>query len=68
MPDVHNLLVKGRGVFCNPQSPSAPAKLRLLFELAPIALVVTACGGYALTNMGEELLEVRTGERERERE
>lgn len=27
-------------MFCNPKSPSAPAKLRLLYECAPLALIV----------------------------
>jgi hypothetical protein len=31
---------QGGGVFCNPKSPSAPAKLRLLYECAPLALIV----------------------------
>jgi hypothetical protein len=31
---------QGGGVFCNPRSPSAPAKLRLLYECAPLALIV----------------------------
>lgn len=34
------LLLQGGGVFCNPKSPSAPAKLRLLYECAPLALIV----------------------------
>lgn len=44
-------LVQGGGVFCNPKSPSAPEKLRLLYECAPLALIV----------------EVRMRENERER-
>jgi len=34
-------------VFANPVSKSAPAKLRLLYEAAPLALVVEAAGGFA---------------------
>jgi hypothetical protein len=34
------LALQGGGVFCNPKSPSAPAKLRLLYECAPLALIV----------------------------
>eukprot|EP00775_Hariotina_reticulata_P012568 gene12568-12700_t len=45
VPDVHHILAKGGGVFCNPVSTSAPAKLRLLYECAPFALVVEAAGG-----------------------
>ncbi|KXZ51024.1 hypothetical protein GPECTOR_14g264 [Gonium pectorale] len=40
VPDVHHILAKGSGVFCNPCSEAAPAKLRLLFECAPLAFVV----------------------------
>ena len=39
VPDVYYILVKGAGVFCNPSSPSHRAKLRLLYECAPIAMV-----------------------------
>jgi fructose-1,6-bisphosphatase len=34
------LCLQGGGVFCNPKSATAPAKLRLLYECAPVALVV----------------------------
>ncbi|GJD07564.1 Sedoheptulose-1,7-bisphosphatase, chloroplastic [Galdieria sulphuraria] len=44
VPDVNQILVKGRGVFCNPASASAKAKLRLLYELAPTAFVVEKAG------------------------
>ena len=45
VPDVYHILIKGQGVLSNASSPSAKAKLRLLFEAAPIALVVEAAGG-----------------------
>lgn len=44
-PDVYQLFVKGHGVFCNPASSGAPAKLRLAYEVAPIAYLVEAAGG-----------------------
>ncbi|KAL8275796.1 hypothetical protein Esti_000359 [Eimeria stiedai] len=44
-PDVYQLFVKGHGIFCNPASTGAPAKLRVLYEVAPIALLVEAAGG-----------------------
>ncbi|DBA78808.1 TPA: hypothetical protein ACH3X1_008704 [Trebouxia sp. C0004] len=47
VPDIHHILTKGGGVFANPVSESAPAKLRLLYEAAPLALVVEAAGGLA---------------------
>jgi len=40
VPDVYHILIKGEGVLSNASSPSAKAKLRLLFEAAPIALIV----------------------------
>ncbi|KAL8453141.1 hypothetical protein Emed_001011 [Eimeria media] len=44
-PDVYQIFVKGHGIFCNPASTGAPAKLRVLYEVAPIALLVEAAGG-----------------------
>lgn len=32
-------------MFCNPTSPTAPAKLRCLYETFPLALVAEAAGG-----------------------
>jgi sedoheptulose-bisphosphatase len=37
--------VKGKGVFCNPASPSSKAKLRVLYEVLPIGYVVEKAGG-----------------------
>ena len=34
------IIVKEKGVFSNVTSPSTKAKLRLLFEVAPLALLV----------------------------
>lgn len=45
VPDVYHILVKGQGVLANASSPGAKAKLRLLFEAAPIALIIEAAGG-----------------------
>lgn len=45
VPDMYHIFVKGQGVLANASSPSAKAKLRLLFEAAPIALIVEAGGG-----------------------
>ncbi len=45
VPDVYHILVKGQGVLSNASSPSAKAKLRLLYECAPIALIIEAAGG-----------------------
>jgi sedoheptulose-bisphosphatase len=45
VPDVYHIFIKGQGVLSNASSPSCKAKLRLLFEAAPIALIVEAAGG-----------------------
>lgn len=37
--------MQGGGLFLNPVSASAPAKLRLLYECAPLAFIVEAAGG-----------------------
>jgi sedoheptulose-bisphosphatase len=55
VPDVNQLLVKGKGVFVNPTSPSAPAKLRVLYEVLPIALLVEKAGGKSSDGRGSAL-------------
>lgn len=45
VPDIYHILVKGQGVLTNASSPKAKAKLRLLYECAPIALIIHAAGG-----------------------
>jgi len=45
VPDVSHILCKGGGVLANASSAEAKAKLRLLYEVAPIALVVECAGG-----------------------
>ena len=45
VPDCNQILIKGKGVFANPASPSAPAKLRVLYEVAPIAYLIEKGGG-----------------------
>lgn len=45
VPDVYHILIKGEGVLSNASSTTAKAKLRLLFECAPIALIIEAAGG-----------------------
>lgn len=55
VPDIHHILTKGGGVFANPTSKSAPAKLRLLYECAPMAFIVEATGGLAECASGSVL-------------
>ena len=45
VPDVFQIIVKEKGIFTNVISPSTKAKLRLLFEVAPLALLVENAGG-----------------------
>lgn len=48
VPDINQILLKGKGVFAYPGYGEAPdGKLRLLFECAPMALLVTEAGGAA---------------------
>ncbi|KAA8493284.1 Sedoheptulose-1,7-bisphosphatase, chloroplastic [Porphyridium purpureum] len=44
VPDVNQILIKGKGVFCNPESPTAKAKLRVLYEVAPIGYIMEKAG------------------------
>ena len=55
--DFHHVLAKGSGVFLNPASkgPSAPPKLRYLYEVAPLALIAEAAGGSAEDGDGRVL-------------
>jgi sedoheptulose-bisphosphatase len=48
VPDVVHALVKGHGVYVSPVTGKSKAKLRRLFELAPVALIVECAGGLAI--------------------
>jgi sedoheptulose-bisphosphatase len=57
VPDVVHALVKGHGVYISPVTDKSKAKLRKLFELAPIALLVECAGGAAVDPVtGERIL------------
>lgn len=48
VPDVNQILLKGKGIFSYPGYEEAPqGKLRLLFECAPMALLMEQAGGAA---------------------
>ncbi|KAH7548193.1 hypothetical protein JRO89_XS14G0081700 [Xanthoceras sorbifolium] len=47
VPDVNQIIVKEKGVFTNVTSPSSKAKLRLLFEVAPLGFLIEKAGGYS---------------------
>eukprot|EP01103_Thecamoeba_quadrilineata_P013630 TRINITY_DN3837_c0_g1_i1.p1 TRINITY_DN3837_c0_g1~~TRINITY_DN3837_c0_g1_i1.p1 ORF type:complete len:305 (-),score=59.19 TRINITY_DN3837_c0_g1_i1:40-954(-) len=57
VPDINHILIKGRGVFASPVAPNSPAKLRLLYECAPLAKVFENAGG-ASTNGEISILDV----------
>lgn len=61
VPDVFQIIVKEKGVFTNVDSPSTKCKLRILFEVAPIALLVEQAGG-ASSIKGESALDVHIAE------
>jgi len=55
--DVHRILTRG-GVFIYPsdcRNPKQPAKLRLLYEAFPMALLIEAAGGQAYSESGRIL-------------
>jgi len=58
VPDVLQLVIKGRGIFANPDGGApAPARIRLLYEAAPAAFVIEKAGG-ASTDGASSLLDV----------
>ena len=59
VPDLHQILLKGGGLFSYPAtSDNKPkGKLRLLFEVMPFALVYEKAGGLAFNEKSERLLE-----------
>jgi len=59
VPDLHQILLKGGGLFSYPATTDNPAgKLRLLFEVLPFALIFEAAGGGAIDDKGARLLEL----------
>eukprot|EP00981_Chlorochromonas_danica_P010719 scaffold3345_cov164-Ochromonas_danica.AAC.5 len=45
VPDVNQLMVKGKGVFVNVASKHTKSKLRVLYEVSPIGYIVEKAGG-----------------------
>jgi len=59
VPDLHQILLKGGGIFSYPGTTDKPeGKLRQLFEVLPFALVYEAAGGEAIDHTGKHLLEL----------
>ena len=60
--DVHRTLIKG-GIFMYPGTVSRPSgKLRLQYEVNPLAFVVEQAGGRAITEVGARVLEAEPTE------
>ncbi|CAH0044455.1 unnamed protein product [Clonostachys solani] len=49
VPDLGHILVKGHGIYVSPTTPASKAKLRRLFELCPVALVMECAGALRST-------------------
>lgn len=58
VPDIVHMLVKGHGVYVSPVTGASKAKLRRLYELYPMALVVECAGGKAINpDDGRDILD-----------
>lgn len=56
VPDLNQILIKGKGVFLYPHLQGKPqGKLRVLFELNPMAFLMEQAGGAASTGKGRIL-------------
>lgn len=45
---MYHIFAKSKGIFTNVSSDKAKAKLRLLYEVAPLGLIVETAGGAAI--------------------
>jgi fructose-1,6-bisphosphatase I len=58
-PDLHQILVKGVGIFSYPGTTDKPeGKMRQLFDVIPYAFVYEAAGGAAIDDRGVRLLDL----------
>ena len=59
VPDLHQILLKGGGIFSYPGTSDVPrGKLRQLFEVIPFAFMYEQAGGQAVNNKGLRLMEL----------
>jgi len=59
VPDLHQILLKGGGIFSYPETSDVPhGKLRQLFEVIPFAFMYEQAGGQAINNTGLRLMEL----------
>jgi sedoheptulose-bisphosphatase len=63
VPDVVHALVKSHGVYVSPVTEASKAKLRRMYELAPLALIVECAGGRAVDPAtGKDVLATEIGD------
>ena len=59
VPDLHQILLKGGGIFSYPGTTDKPnGKLRQLFEVIPFAFMYEQAGGKAINEKGMRLMEL----------
>jgi fructose-1,6-bisphosphatase I len=59
VPDLHQILLKGGGLFSYPGTTNKPeGKLRQLFEVIPFAFIYEQAGGEAINHEGKRLMEL----------
>ncbi len=59
VPDLHQILLKGGGVFSYPGTSDVPnGKLRQLFEVIPFAFIYEQAGGQAIDSKGKRLMDL----------
>lgn len=59
VPDLHQILLKGGGIFSYPGTTDRPkGKLRQLFEVLPFAFIFEQAGGHAINEQGIRLLDL----------
>ena len=57
-PDAAQIMLKGHGIFSNIASNKHKAKLRVLYEVGPIAFLIEKAGGKTITDKRVSLMEV----------
>ncbi len=59
VPDIYHMLIKKKGIFTYFSNKQQKAKLRLIYEILPISLMINACNGKSLIcNNDEEHSEI----------
>ena len=59
VPDLHQIMLKGGGLFSYPGTSDKPhGKLRQLFEVIPFAFIYEQAGGQAINNKGTRLMDL----------